>query len=276
MRRYVTGARSGSASGKTLLVSAALCALILLFAQPSYALPYAFFEPAETLVLPTDEFELSFRVGDCGDSIASFQLYLSFDTELLELVEATEGSLYAESGEMTFFIEEEKGIGFYHFFDTLMGAGTCVLPPGELLHLRFRALDACGSSAVHIDTLRFTDVRRDPLPPAGYEDATVHVACSGAAGIPMAAVSLGPAAPNPFIASTEIPLSVPRGTADITLHVYDVRGRLVRSLNPNGGQGGAAVWDGRSDDGRDAPAGAYFLELRAGEGRARAKVLKLR
>ena len=67
------------------------------------------FDPGQVIVNPGQEFDLSFRVAESPDSIASFQLYLSFDSDVIELTDAVEGSLYSESGFMTWFIEEEHG-----------------------------------------------------------------------------------------------------------------------------------------------------------------------
>jgi hypothetical protein len=246
--------------------------------QPALALPYAFFEPDQTLTVPLEEFELSLRVDASGDSIAGTELYLSFDSEMLELVEATEGSLYAESGVMTWFgAEYDTSSGCWHCYDTLIMAGSYIEGPGEIMHFRFRALNECGSAVIHLTSLGFTDVHRDPLPPAGYEDAVAYVACSGAAGIPVAPVSIGPAAPNPFVSGTEFPVSVPRAAAGAAVRIYDARGRLVRSLPVSGsGLNGAVRWDGRSSDGRPVAAGAYFAEVRSGGSCDRTKVLRIR
>jgi len=246
--------------------------------QPALALPYASFEPSQTLTVPLEEFELSLRVDASGDSIAGTELYLSFDSEMLELVEATEGTLYAQSGVMTWFgAEYDTSSGCWHCYDTLIGAGSYIEGPGEIMHFRFKALNECGSAVIHLESLGFTDVHRDPLPLAGYEDAVVYVACSGAAGIPVAPVSIGPAAPNPFVSETEFPVVVPRAAARAAVHIYDVRGRLVRTLRcPGGALSGAVRWDGCTNDGRPVAAGAYFAEVRSGGSCDRTKVLRIR
>lgn len=103
---------------------------------------------------------------------------------------------------------------------------------------------------------------------------------------PPVAADLGPAdtgllavRPNPVRtgAGVLITLSLPRtGAAD--LRVHDVQGRLVRTLIAGGlGAGSHAVrWDGRHESGRDAPAGVYFVRLRAGDAESRAKVVMIR
>jgi hypothetical protein len=245
-------------------------------ARDAAAAPRVFFDPAPVMVDPGEEFELSFRVNDCGDSVASYQLYMSFDYELIELLEATEGTLYAESGLMTWFIEEEQEPGFWHFFDTVFGVGTYVLPPGELLHLRFRALpDVSGYTQAHIDTIRMTDIRRDPLPIEDFQHADIFVADTGVPGGPQA-LSIGPAIPNPFAGQTGIAFSAPVGDFPCHAEVYDLSGRLVRKLEvpPSHGRG-SLVWDGRTATGVAASSAVYFVMLSGGGVAAQTKIVKL-
>jgi flagellar hook assembly protein FlgD len=71
--------------------------------------------------------------------------------------------------------------------------------------------------------------------------------------------------PNPFNPTTAIRFVVPEGGARVALRVYDVEGRLVRTLvdghRPAGSQ--AAVWDGASDSGVASASGVYFYRLEA-------------
>lgn len=73
-------------------------------------------------------------------------------------------------------------------------------------------------------------------------------------------VGMMPAQPNPFRASTEVRYSVKTG-GPVNLAVYDVAGRLVRTLytGTRGPGSYVAVWDGRGDDGSRSGAGIYFL-----------------
>jgi flagellar hook assembly protein FlgD len=50
----------------------------------------------------------------------------------------------------------------------------------------------------------------------------------------------------------------------VTMRLYDSRGRRIRTLvagatRPHGGR--TESWDGRDDDGYDAPAGIYIVRL---------------
>lgn len=88
-------------------------------------------------------------------------------------------------------------------------------------------------------------------------------------------IELLAAAPTPFTHSTRIAYSIARRGA-VDLSVYDVTGRRIAVLFRGVAEPGShrAVWDGRSSDGRLAPAGVYRYVLETSEGRkARSTVL---
>jgi hypothetical protein len=74
--------------------------------------------------------------------------------------------------------------------------------------------------------------------------------------------------PQPATGSQELLLSVERRT-DLTVRVYDVAGRLVRSLHhgPLGVGTTAIPWNGRDDEGRPVAAGVYLLRVSGEDGR---------
>lgn len=81
------------------------------------------------------------------------------------------------------------------------------------------------------------------------------------------------ASPNPFSRVTMLCLEgwVP---SQSVLQVRDIAGRSVRELRLS--EAGSAAWDGRGRDGRRLPAGAYFIEARAGTERRVVQVLMTR
>jgi len=90
-----------------------------------------------------------------------------------------------------------------------------------------------------------------------------------------AIATLRPNAPNPFAHSSAIRFEVPRD-AETDLGVYDISGRLVRSLLheliPAGSH--VVVWDGIGADGQRVRGGVYFTRLKVGgEVRSRRIVL---
>jgi hypothetical protein len=81
--------------------------------------------------------------------------------------------------------------------------------------------------------------------------------------------SLTGISPNPFHASTRIAYALAT-TGTVSLAIYDAGGRLVRELvNGTRHTGPHEVeWDGTTGDGARAPAGVYFVRLRAGSAMA--------
>ena len=88
--------------------------------------------------------------------------------------------------------------------------------------------------------------------------------------------------PNPFNPETWIPFEL-SAASDVTVSVYTVGGRVVRTLDLGRlGQGvyadpsTAARWDGRNGDGEPASSGVYIYELRAGEHRLTGRMTVLK
>ncbi len=60
--------------------------------------------------------------------------------------------------------------------------------------------------------------------------------------------------------------SLSRGPVAVTLRVYDLRGRLVRTVLAEERAAGRheVRWNGRSDSGTPLPSGVYLVQLRGG------------
>jgi len=86
-------------------------------------------------------------------------------------------------------------------------------------------------------------------------------------------------APNPFRAggSTTIGFHLP-AASPVSLKIYDVAGRLVRTLRDERMEPGrhTVAWDGLDDDRRQAAAGVYFARLRVDGAQRTRRVLLLR
>ena len=85
--------------------------------------------------------------------------------------------------------------------------------------------------------------------------------------------------PNPFNPETWIPYQLAK-PAEVTLTIYDIRGRVVRTLilgnQPAGvyqSRSKAAHWDGRNHFGEKVATGVYFYTLKAGDFSATRKML---
>jgi flagellar hook assembly protein FlgD len=77
--------------------------------------------------------------------------------------------------------------------------------------------------------------------------------------------------PNPFNPETWIPFQIAK-EADVTIHIYDIIGRLVLTLDLGRKQAGfyfakeqAAHWQGRNQNGEQVANGMYFYTIQAGQ-----------
>jgi hypothetical protein len=111
---------------------------------------------------------------------------------------------------------------------------------------------------------------------AVYEEPTTSVvaAAPGVAG----AITLGQNTPNPFNPYTQIRLSIPEPGRKVTLRVFDVTGRAVRTLIDDRLVAGpmTVVWDGRDDRGAAVASAVYFYRLEAGEEALTRKLILMR
>ena len=77
--------------------------------------------------------------------------------------------------------------------------------------------------------------------------------------------TLSQAYPNPFNPSTKISYAV-REAGPVTIRVYNVAGRAVRTLldtEVEAGASGFVVWDGTNDSGQRCGSGVYFYRIEA-------------
>jgi flagellar hook assembly protein FlgD len=82
--------------------------------------------------------------------------------------------------------------------------------------------------------------------------------------------------PNPFNPTTVIHYDVPAGQGKVTIRIFDVGGRLVRTLldDPQSAGQKIVTWNGRDDGGQSVASGVYFYRMTApGYERTRKMVL---
>ena len=147
-----------------------------------------------------------------------------------------------------------------------------------------RGFDAAGpwTGVAHVDVpvsgrapawrFEFSDLEAGP-----FADRTLHyrvgaVDESGVwayltfeiAAAPASPIMLRPNAPNPFNPTTAFEVRT-SGAANVELTLFDIQGRVVRSIRAAVGAGThQLVWDGRDSDGRGVAAGVYPYLLRGG------------
>ncbi len=90
--------------------------------------------------------------------------------------------------------------------------------------------------------------------------------------------ALYPNFPNPFNPRTVIRYALPE-SAPVTLRVYSVDGRTVRTLMVSSSQPAGyheRVWDGADDSGQAAATGVYFCTMDAGQTRQTIRMVLIR
>lgn len=104
------------------------------------------------------------------------------------------------------------------------------------------------------------------LLPAGVEDLA-----------PTTSARLVAGSPNPFRDATSIEYRLDQATP-VQLSIYDVQGRLVRTLVERDAPAGVnrVVWDGKDDAGRAVPSGSYGAVLRTSEGEESRHLTRIR
>lgn len=150
--------------------------------------------------------------------------------EILLDGEATPGGGRVTAGYQFFGVIDTRATGFTQF--------------------EFREVDGKVGQALYIFGDDFTLLTPAPSPVEESRTGSSRIFFAGAG-------------PNPSDGRTSLRFSTP-AQADVELLIYDLRGRLVRSLvdGPRGLGSHIVDWDGRNRDGRRVPAGTYFGMLR--------------
>jgi hypothetical protein len=145
----------------------------------------------------------------------------------------------------------------------LVSAGIPVRKRGVVARFslyRSVSTDAGIDEGVHLRDIRFTDRKGALLPYRIVAPPSVDQQFRTA---------LLPNYPNPFNPETWIPFTL-SNASEVTLRVYDMDGRVVRTLDLGARESGsyasregAAYWDGRNELGEKVASGVYFYELSA-------------
>jgi agmatine/peptidylarginine deiminase len=179
-----------------------------------------------------------------------------------------------EDVELTAFVDDRSGAGvtsvdLHYRYDQ----GPWIVEPmtgigGDLYSATLPAPAVPTAALVSTDYyIHATDAsgRAEGVPrmePAGWFTFDFDVATD--APVVVSTADEGKAFPNPFRNSTTFEFTL-RYPDVVHLSVYDVRGRLVRKLTDDTWDAGQhrIEWDGRDEEGHEAPAGMYYFRLRA-------------
>ncbi|MHB8080445.1 MAG: FlgD immunoglobulin-like domain containing protein [Candidatus Krumholzibacteriia bacterium] len=177
------------------------------------------------------------------------------------LVDADRARAFADWLGSPAFLDGHANLRYFDFFAAL--AEPRDSPQRNTLRVEYRNTEDCLYADSHPNTV--ANVAVAPL----FVDALLGAAASKVTAVPggdLAADVLLPSVhPNPFNPATTIRFDLP-AAGRVRLSVYDVAGRLVRTLVDNSLAEGPheAVWDGRDASGRGVGAGSYFARLLAG------------
>jgi hypothetical protein len=202
---------------------------------------------AEAVTYPTGGFPLAIDIGDLdGDGDLDF---------VTSNYSGADWTIYENAGDGTF--GNRKSLPADR-------AGSCAT-----LHDRDRDgdLDMTGIDELTDLLFLFTN---DPS--VGIDDEV----SGGSPPLPQA-FALAQNHPNPFNPATTIGYEL-SGEAPVTLTVFDLKGRQVRTLVSSRQTAGrhAVIWNGRDDGGHKVASGVYLYSLQVGEERVTRKLLLLR
>lgn len=154
----------------------------------------------------------------------------------------------------------------------LIGLAPSALVPPLQIVVTFEAIPGTdGASTLSLEGVA-TATFSGSAAQASIESGTVAVPSN-----PAAAPAVSAPAPNPFASETAIHYVLATASR-VTVRVYNVSGRLVRTLVDTTMPPGAhtATWNGRDADGRDLGSGIYFVKFAAGGVEKTNRLLKLR
>jgi len=107
-------------------------------------------------------------------------------------------------------------------------------------------------------------VLQGKAPPVTMVSDFTNLVITGAGDdTPTTVTALYPNAPNPFNPTTSIRYSL-KERQRVSIRIYDVAGRLVRTLVDESRPAGVqkVAWHGRNDHGQAVASGVYFIEMR--------------
>ena len=249
----------------------------LVLAASAWPAPTVYFEPAATEVEQGQMFAVGIRVDAGTDTLTCFLVEFTFDATVIELLNAEEGTLFAESGHATIFDWDQHSPSLHSCNDVTLGFDAFVMCPGELVHLEFYAV-AEGATPLSITAIDLRDIRRDPILPVFTEGGSVTV--GPGTGVPddeLVAPDLR-CHPNPFSDRVVIEFDSGSVTGPVHMAVHDVTGRAVARPIAASSESGSSLglWDGTGHDGRPLPGGVYFIVAYGPTGEARERVTLVR
>jgi hypothetical protein len=205
-----------------------------------------------------DEVALALRVDlDPGESLRHVIYSLDYDAAAFEYLGMQPGSRAVGWGGH----DNPDQIGVAHGIAIRPPRSEPITESGEVIVFRFRARRANATSTISFSRLKANDL--DVVVPE------IQITRGNPVGaVPEPKQYSLTSTPNPFNPSTQATFAIPSeaGIVPVVLRVYDVTGRIVRTL-VDGTRGPGyhhVVWDGNDAAGKASSAGVYLLRIEAG------------
>ena len=238
--------------------------------------------PVHTYVSIAETCTLSVLVESPGDSLGCIECWVSFDTTLVEILDAEEGRLFEQAPFPRLFFWMTIAPDTHSVEGCLLGYDTYTVTPGEVARYVFRALRD-GTCPVKITRLKLFDIDRVIYEPIVDPNAWILIGpATGLKPEPPAEGGLS-GYPNPFNPSTSLVFTSPsfstgKGFCEVSIGIFASDGRLVRELyeGATGPEGIRVTWDGKNHSGVDAASGVYFAAARTADKTYRTKLVLIR
>jgi hypothetical protein len=213
-----------------------------------------------------DEVHVALRLGGNTGEVKGISAMVTYDASQLEFVSARlSDAMVSPLAEVFFWSGTEPGKVLVDL--AVLGTGVAIGGSGDVAVLTFRALG--GEYALGFEGAVIRGVENEDLTGElqGLEPRP---------GLPTA-FRLVQNVPNPFNPKTVVAYEVPQAS-EVTIRVYDVAGKLVRTLVDDVVEPGryAATWDGTSDGGESVGSGVYFCVMETPDYHATNKMMLLK
>ncbi|MCA9757493.1 MAG: T9SS type A sorting domain-containing protein [Candidatus Eisenbacteria bacterium] len=198
------------------------------------------------------------------DLVQGVHAVIEFDPSQVEIVGVRRGDLLGNE-----FFGTIDAEGAVSIDAAALGTGATIQGSGAYAVVEYRPLTP--RAGIELGEVSLRDVRNRDLLKLDLSDtgrapdfAIDETQSLGRVGVPETTQLLG-ARPNPFATTTDIHFQLAQ-EADVRLEIFDVAGRLVRTVFSGRVAAGehAVTWDGRMDSGASAGSGIYLYRLQAG------------
>ncbi len=148
-------------NSRILEICILLMALVLLIPSSSAADVTS----SSKIVAPGQSFDLNVTINPLGTPIAGAQLDLSFNRSILRINSVTEGPLFKQKGDSTFFnggIINNSAGNVVNIFDAIIGRSN-VTTPGTFIIINMTAIGSSGTLWINLSNVKISNTTGHPV-----------------------------------------------------------------------------------------------------------------